>query len=171
MPLVMKNGVPTHISVEEYNKQLSKHRKEVLGIDEESGKLRHYTVEDLGKFWINGQEFSGLAYQGLSTVNTKTYVDEPTRSNDGSIPNINDHDTFVVPRMTANLKYFNIQDYQRLCEATMSNEFKVSYYDKQFYDATTDTLQKVTHNMYAEPEEMAKLYNVGADVFVGCGNF
>lgn len=165
MPLVMRNGVPTHISVEEYNEQLSKHRNEVLGVDEETGKLRHYTVEDLGKFWINGQEFSGLAYQGLSTVNTKTYVEEPTRANDGSIANINEYDTFVVPRFTANLKYFNIYDYQRLCESITSNEFLVEYYDKQFYDEKTGTLQKVKHKMYAEPEEMAKLYNVGTDVF------
>lgn len=158
MPLVMRNGVPTHISVEQYNEELAKHRKEVLGIDEESGKLRHYQVENLGKIWIQGQEFSGMAYQGLSTVNTKTYVEEPTRANDGSIRNINDYDTFVVPRCTVNFRYFNIYDYQRLCEAVQSNEFTVKYYDKQFNIF-------VEHKMYAEPQEMAKLYNVGTDVF------
>lgn len=158
MPTVMRNGVPTHISVEEYNETLAKHRKEVLGVDENTGKLRHYNVEDLGKIWVNGQEFSGMAYQGLMTVNTKTYVEEPTRSNDGSIPNINDHDTFVVPRCKVNFKYFNIEDYRRLCNAVMSNEFTVKYYDKQFNEF-------VLHKMYCEPEEMAKLYNVGTDVF------
>lgn len=158
MPTIMRNGVPTHISIEEYNETLAKHRKEVLGIDENTGKLRHYKVEDLGKIWINGQEFTGMAYQGLLTVNTKTYVEEPTRSNDGSIPNINDYDTFVVPRCKVNFKYFNIEDYRRLCEAVQSNEFTVKYYDKQFNEF-------VLHKMYCEPEEMAKLYNVGTDVF------
>lgn len=165
MPTVMKNGIPTHISVEEYNETLAKHRKDVLGIDENTGKLPHFKVEDLDKFWINGQEFRGLAYQGLMTVNTKTYVEEPTRKNDGSIPDINDYDTFVVPRFTANLKYFNIYDYQRLCEAVQSNEFYVEYYDKQFVDENTGTLAKVKHLMYIEPMEMEKLYNVGTDVF------
>lgn len=158
MPTIMRNGVPTHISVEEYNETLAKHRKEVLGIDENTGKLRHYKVEDLDKIWVNGQEFTGMAYQGLLTVNTKTYVEEPTRSNDGSIPNINDYDTFVVPRCKVNFKYFNIQDYRMLCDAIQSNEFYVKYYDKQHNEF-------VQHKMYCEPEEMAKLYNVGTDVF------
>lgn len=158
MPTIMRNGVPTHISIQEYNEALAKHRKDVLGVDESTGKLRRDNVEDLGKIWINGQEFTGMAYQGLMTVNTKTYVEEPTRANDGSIPNINDYDTFVVPRCKVNFKYFNIQDYRRLCDAVMSNEFYVKYYDKQHNEF-------VQHKMYAEPEEMAKLYNVGTDVF------
>ena len=168
MPTIMKNGVPTYVSVEDYNKELAKTRKEVLEIDEKTGKLKHKTapfydkdgnaIDTIGKIWVNGQEFSGMAYQGLLTVNTKTYVDEPTRSNDGSIPNINDYDTFIVPRCKVNFKYFNIEDYQRLCDAIQSNEFVVKYYDKQFNEF-------VSHKMYCEPEEMAKLYNVGTDVF------
>lgn len=158
MPTIMKNGVPTYVSVAEYNEELKKTRKDVLGIDESTGKLKHKKVENLGKIWVNGQEFSGMAYQGLLTVNTKTYVDEPTRSNDGSIPNINDYDTFIVPRCKVNFKYFSIEDYQRLCDAIQSNEFVVKYYDKQFNEF-------VSHKMYCEPEEMAKLYNVGTDVF------
>ena len=158
MPTIMKNGVATYISVAEYNEELKKQREEVLKVDSTTGKLKHYKVEDLGKIWINGQEFTGMAYQGLLTVNTKTYVDEPTRSNDGSIPNINDYDTFIVPRCKVNFKYFNIEDYRRLCEAIQSNEFVVEYYDKQFNEF-------VKHKMYCEPEEMVKLYNVGTDVF------
>ena len=64
--------------------------------------------KDLAKIYIGGEEFSGIAYQGLLTVNTKTYVDEPTRANDGSMPNIDEHDTFVVPRCKVNFKFFNI---------------------------------------------------------------
>ena len=83
MPTIMRNGKPTYVSVEEYNRELSQFRKDILKIDENTGKIRHYKVEDLDKVWINGQEFSGMAYQGLLTVNTKTYVEEPTRANDG----------------------------------------------------------------------------------------
>lgn len=158
MPTIMRNGKPTYISVDEYNRELAEYRVNVLGIDESTGKLKHYKVDDLGKIWINGQEFTGMAYQGLLTVNTKTYVEEPKRANDGSIPNINDYDTFVVPRCKVNFKYFNIQDYRRLCDAVQSNEFYVKYYDKQHNEF-------VQHKMYCEPEEMSKLYNVGTDVF------
>lgn len=114
--------------------------------------------ENLGKIWINGEEFTGIAYQGLMTVNTKTYVEEPVRQNDGSMANIDDHDTFIVPRCKVNFKFFNIRDYQRLCRVINSgNQFPVKYFDKQFGTF-------VTHYMYVEPEEMAKIYNVGTSV-------
>ena len=115
-------------------------------------------VENIAKIYINGEEFSGIGYQGLMTVNTKTYVDEPVRSNDGSISNIDDYETFIVPRCKVNFKYFNISDYKRLCRVLNSaNQFPVSYYDKQFG-------RFVEHQMYVEPEEMAKIYNVGTSV-------
>ena len=158
MPTIMRNGVPTYVSVEEYNRELDEHRKNVLGIDESTGRLKHYEVEDLGKIWINGQEFSGMAYQGLLTVNTKTYVEEPKRVNNGSMPNIEDHDTFIVPRCKVNFKFFSIDDYQRLCRVINSaNQFPVKYFDKQFGEFRE-------HYMYVEPEEMAKIYNVGTSV-------
>lgn len=114
--------------------------------------------ENLGKIFIGGEEFTGIGYQGLMTVNTKTYVEEPTRANDGSIPNIDDHDTFIVPRCKVNFKFFNIRDYQRLCRVLNSaNQFPVSYFDKQFGEFRT-------YMMYAEPEEMAKIYNVSTSV-------
>ena len=114
--------------------------------------------KDIASIYIGGEKFSGIAYQGLLTVNTKTYVDEPTRANDGSIPNIDDHDTFVVPRCKVNFKFFNIRDYQRLCRVINSaNQFPVSYFDSQFGEFRT-------YMMYAEPEEMSKLYNVGTYV-------
>ena len=111
----------------------------------------------LGTIKINGEEFTGISYQGLSTVNTKTYVEEPQRQADGSISNINQYETFVVPRIKINIGLMNIKDYQRLCVAVRSNEFVVEYFDKQFGVS-------VSHKMYCEPEEMAKLYNVGTSV-------
>ena len=114
--------------------------------------------KDLAKIWIGGEEFTGIGYQGLMTVNTKTYVEEPTRSNDGSIPNIDDHDTFIVPRCKVNFKFFNIRDYQRLCRVVNSaNQFPVKFFDKQFGEFRE-------YYMYAEPEEMAKMFNVGTSV-------
>lgn len=114
--------------------------------------------EDLGRVRIGSEWFTGIGYQGLLTVNTKTYVESPTRANDGSISNINDYDTFIVPRCKLNFKYFSIEDYQRLTNVLLSaNEFPVTYFDKQFG-------RMVTHNMYVEPEEMTKIYNVGTRI-------
>lgn len=156
MPSIIENGAIKKVSVAEYNEYVASLRANIkLNPD---GTQKSDKVEDLDKIWVNGQEFTGMAYQGLLTVNTKTYVEEPTRANDGSIPNINDYDTFVVPRCKVNFKFFEIDDYRRLCDAIQSNEFTVKYYDKQFN-------KFVVHKMYCEPEEMFKLYNVGTDVF------
>ncbi len=116
-------------------------------------------VPNLDSIIIAGNEFKGIGYQGLLTVNSKTYVASPSRSNDGSMPNINDHDSFVVPRCKINFKYLKIEDYQRLCRVLNSaNEFPVTYYDKE-------SGEFVTHMMYVEPEEMKKIFNVGTYVF------
>ena len=116
-------------------------------------------VPNLDSIIIAGNEFKGIGYQGLLTVNSKTYVESPSRSNDGSMPNINDHDSFVVPRCKINFKYLKIEDYQRLCRVLNSaNEFPVTYYDKE-------SGEFVTHMMYVEPEEMKKIFNVGTYVF------
>lgn len=156
MPSIIENGAIKRVSVAEYNEYVASLRANIkLNPD---GTQKSDKVEDLDKIWVNGQEFTGMAYQGLLTINTKTYVEEPTRANDGSIPNINDYNTFIVPRCKVNFKYFDIYDYRRLCDAIQSNEFTVKYYDKQFNEF-------VVHKMYCEPEEMFKLYNVGIDVF------
>lgn len=119
-------------------------------------------VPNLDSVIIAGNEFRGIGYQGLLTVNSKTYVESPQRTNDGSIPNINDHDSFVVPRCKINFKYFKIEDYRRLCRILNSaNEFEVTYYDKEHGEDG----KFVTHMMYAEPEEMKKIFNVGTYVF------
>lgn len=116
-------------------------------------------VQDLNKFWVAGEEFSGITYQGLLSVNTKTYVVEPVRTDDGSMPNIEDYDTFIVPQVKFSLKYFSIGDYQRLCaRVNSSNQFPVKYWDKQFGTF-------MTYMMYMKPEQMTKLYNVRTSVF------
>lgn len=116
-------------------------------------------VPNLDSIIIAGNEFNGIGYQGLLTVNTKTYAESPGRTIDGSMPNINDHDSFIVPRCKINFKYLKIEDYQRLCRILNSaNEFPVTYYDKE-------SGEFVTHMMYVEPEEMKKIFNVGTYVF------
>lgn len=110
---------------------------------------------NIDRIMIWDEVFTGIGWQGLMTVNTKTYPDEPVRSLDGSIPNIDDHDTFIVPRAKVNFKLFKLDDYRRLCNViNLANQFPVTYYDKE-----KDSF--VTHYMYCEPEEMKKLFNIG----------
>lgn len=104
---------------------------------------------------INGEKFNG--YSSFACLNTKTYVVEPERTFDGSIPNINDYETFVVPRVKIAFSYMTIQDFRRFLKAITPNEFPVTYYDYEV-DKT------VTYNMYCEPREMAKIFNKGYEV-------
>lgn len=156
MPVIRdENGKYVQLTPEEYNQQISVMRRR-LNLDAE-GKWVGDVVPDLDVVKINGEEFTGIGYEGLLSVNTKTYVTEPTRAGDGAIKNINDYETFYVPRVKINFKYFSIQDYRRFCNAIMSNEFIVEYYDKQFG-------KRVSHKMYAEPEEMYAIFNVSTTV-------
>lgn len=109
---------------------------------------------------INGESF--LGYSSFYCINTKTYVEEPSRVSDGSIPNINDYDTFIVPRVKVSFDYMTIEDFRRFLRAITPNEFVVSYYD---YEAD----EIVSYKMYIEPREMAKIYNRGYSVLAVTG--
>lgn len=103
----------------------------------------------------NGQ--SQLMLEGvgeLITFNEKTYVVSPSRTNDGSMPNMPDYDTFSVPRIKINIKYMNIASYQAFCRMMSSaNEFVCTYFD-------TEVGTDVSHKMYLKPMDAVTLYNV-----------
>lgn len=103
----------------------------------------------------NGQEQLLLDGAGeLITFNTKTYVTSPSRSGDGSIPNINDYDTFHIPRCKVNIKYMNVSTYQAFCRMMSSaNEFICTYFD-------TEKGMDVSNKMYMTPQDSFTLYNV-----------
>lgn len=109
---------------------------------------------------VNGESF--LGYSSFYCINTKTYKEEPQRTTDGSIPNINDYETFIVPRVTFSFDYMTIYDFRRLLKAITPNEFVVSYYDYEI-----DSV--VSYKMYCEPREMAKIYNRGFTVLATTG--
>ena len=104
---------------------------------------------------INGYIFKG--FSDFTTVNSKTYVVEPERSDDGSIPDINNSVVFYVPRVKISFKYMKIEDYQRLMLAIEPNEFVVSYFDYQ-------KGQQVRHKMYIEPQELEKIHTYRLEV-------
>ena len=117
-----------------------------------------FKKENIDSMWIWNEEFKGVGT--LLTTNTKNYVDSPSRMNDGSMPNLPDHDSFIVPRAKFTFPLLKIEDYQRLCRCIcQANEFPVTYFDKQIGEF-------VTHNMYCEPEEMSRLFNIGSKIVV-----
>lgn len=164
MPTVLRNGQWINMTADEYNNETRRKSAE-LGLSlTDNGYLKGADtaelfpdgkIYDMGFFFIDNEPFSG--FSGFTSVNTKTYFEEPQRTGNGSIPDINDYETFVVPRVRFNFKYFSLDDYQRLCEAILPNEFVVKYYDKQFG-------KWVSHKMYCEPEEMTKIYNVDTTI-------
>lgn len=156
MPIIIEHdGTSKYYTPAEYNQKIHEVRK-YFNLDEK-GEWLGEIQPDLDIVIINGESFTGIGYEGLLSVNTKTYVTEPTRSANGSMANIEDYETFFVPRVKINFKYFSIQDYQRFCNAILPNEFEVEYYDKQFG-------KRVKHLMYAEPEEMHAIFNVETKV-------
>lgn len=98
---------------------------------------------------INGYIFKG--YSDFTCINSKTYVVEPERASDGSMPDINGYAVFFVPRVKISFKYMSIEDYKRFLIAIEPNEFTVSYFD---YTKG----QTVYHKMYCEPQELEKLH-------------
>lgn len=104
---------------------------------------------------INGQIFKG--YSDFTCINSKTYVVEPERTIDGSIPDINNYVTFFVPRVQIVFKYMKLEDYQRFLTAIEPNEFTVSYFDYTKGEV-------VYHKMYAEPQELEKIHTYRLEV-------
>ena len=154
MPTVNINGVATYVSPADFLSDYVENGRQHIDIGTD-GTWSGITDALLDTIKINGISFPGIAE--LLSVNTKTYVEEPTRDNYGSIVNINDYDTFFVPRVKFNFKFFTIADYMAFCVAVQPNEFNVEYFDKQFG-------YRVTHKMYIEPEELTALRNIETKV-------
>ena len=96
-------------------------------------------------------------YSSFLCVNTKTYQTTPERAMNGSIPDINDIQTFIVPRVKIKFDKMSIQDFRRMLKAIEPNEFPVQYYDYE-----QDKI--VRRYMYIEPREMAEIYNIGFEI-------
>lgn len=150
MPTIVENGQLKNLSVDEFNERTEKAKNYNLDLNSD-GTMNGIIISDLGLIRVNGEEFN---VGEITTLNTKTYVEEPGRSNSGAMTDINEYDTFIVPRCKASFSFMTIKEYKRLCNAIMSNEFVVEYFDKQFG-------KRVSNFMYCEPEEASKLYSLG----------
>lgn len=110
----------------------------------------NYEATVLDQVEIDGNIIRG--YMEYSFLSEKSYVEQPTRSQDGSIANINTYVTFLTPRLIIKYNMMNIEDYRNLMMLLQSkNEFTVTC-----YDPVLD--KRVTHKMYAAPTQMPVIY-------------
>lgn len=124
-------------------------------VEEQANRLPYnfrsnYERTQLDRITIDGNEFQG--YFEYSFLAEKSYHQQPIRSNDGSIDDINQYTTFLTPRLVIKYNMMDIEDYRRLMMLLRSkNEFTVS-----FYDLVLD--KRVTHKMYFATPEMPIIY-------------
>jgi hypothetical protein len=124
-------------------------------IEEQASRLpqeyrANYEATVLDQVEIDGNIIRG--YMEYSFLNEKSYFEQPTRSLNGSIENINSYTTFLTPRLIIKYNMMNIDDYRKLMLLLQSkNEFTVTC-----YDIVLD--KRVTHKMYAAPTQMPIIY-------------
>lgn len=126
---------------------------EILGMRPED-RRDEYRVDTVGKemhtVFIDGNEFTD--YGAFSFIREKSYFDEPTRSADGVISNLDNYATFTTPHLTINFSLLSIDSYRTLMNLIYAkNEFRVTC-----YDIVRD--ERVTERMYFATEEMPKLF-------------
>ena len=124
-------------------------------IDEQARRLpleyrEKYKTTALDRIEIDGCEING--YFEYSFMEEKSYMEQPVRSQDGSIENLDDYTTFLTPRLIVKYNMMNIDDYRTLMTFLKSkNSFNVTC-----YDVVAD--RRVTHEMYFANPQMPVIY-------------
>ena len=109
-----------------------------------------YKTTALDRIEIDGCEIHG--YFEYSFMEEKSYMEQPTRSQDGSIENLDDYTTFLTPRLIIKYNMMNIDDYRTVMTFLKSkNTFNVTC-----YDVVAD--RRVTHEMYFANPQMPVIY-------------
>lgn len=109
-----------------------------------------YKTTALDRIEIDGCEIHG--YFEYSFMEEKSYMEQPVRSQDGSIANLDDYATFLTPRLIITYNMMSIDDYRTLMTFLKSkNTFNVTC-----YDIVAD--RRVTHEMYFANPQMPVIY-------------
>ena len=115
-------------------------------------------VNNLNNFTIDGIDFSGIGKNMLKCTNQLNYKTSPGRQHDGSMWNINDYDSFVLPQVEIGFNLIPIDLFWKLRKILLAKRvFNVTYYDVDFNDW-------VTHEMYAHPDELKAFLNRGEEI-------
>ena len=124
-------------------------------VEEQKARLPQAFQDNYRKTVLDQVEINGNIIRGYfeySFLNEKSYFEQPARSLNGSIENINTYATFLTPRLIIKYNMMNIEDYRNLMTLLQSkNEFTVTCYDPVLNE-------RVTHKMYAAPTSMPIIY-------------
>lgn len=116
------------------------------------------------EFWLDDEKFDGIGHGMLKSQNQLTYSASPSRQIDGSMQNINDYDSFILPKVEIGFKLISYETFQKLRKFLLAKRtFNVKYYDKDFN-------RLVTHEMYAEPDDLTAFFNL-CDQIIGSQDF
>jgi hypothetical protein len=110
----------------------------------------NYTATQLDRILIDGELITG--YFEYSFLEEKSYLEQPVRSDDGSIQELENYATFLTPRLIIRYNMMDIEDYRKLMKMLkQKNSFTV-----ECYDIVED--RRVTHEMYFAPPQMPIIY-------------
>lgn len=124
-------------------------------IEEQAQRLPPYVRDAYRATALDRIEIDGITIQGYfqySYLEEKTYAEQPTRSIDGTMQDLNSMDTFLTPRLIIKYNMMNIEDYRALMKLLKSkNTFNVTCYD-------IVENERVTKEMYFAPPPMPTIY-------------
>lgn len=127
-------------------------RRSIEDILSLSPEERRSYVAPIHNVTIDDKVFTN--YQAFSFCWIKTLKEEPSRGDDGSIPDLDNYVWFLTPQLKINFSLLSIDDYRALMKMIYSkNAFTVKCYDI-VYEVETE------NQMYFAPEEMPKLYAI-----------
>lgn len=128
-------------------------------LEEQTNRLPWEIREEYKKTQLDRVEvFDGdnlITLQGYfeySYMEEKSYFEQPIRSSDGSIQNIQDYKTFLTPRLIIRYSMMNIEDYRALMKIIKSHNSVIII----CYDVVED--KRVKNDMYFAPPSMPKIY-------------
>ena len=99
-----------------------------------------YLNSHLDRVVIDGCEING--YFEYSFMEEKSYMEQPVRSQDGTMVDLDDYTTFLTPRLIIKYNMMGIDDYRNLMTLLKAKNAHIV----TCYDEVAD--KKVTHEMY-----------------------
>lgn len=131
-----------HRTVEEQSNRLPQELREAY----KNSQLDRITISD------GETELEVTGYAEYSYLEEKSYKEQPVRTSDGKIPEIEEYATFLTPRLIIKYNMMGIDDYRALMKMIKrKNSFVVTC-----YDVVEDKI--VSKEMYVAPTSMPIIY-------------
>lgn len=124
-------------------------------VDEQAERLPEQLREAYKKSQIDRIEIDGCEIHGYfeySFMEEKSYMEQPVRSQDGTIVDLDAYTTFLTPRLIIKYNMMGIDDYRNLMLLLKAKNAHVV----TCYDVEAD--RRVTHEMYFAPPSMPIIY-------------